>query len=468
MMNSSRSGSSDSNILLGAELLSAAREGCGGDEILRILEGDPTLIHVTDPVGDTTLHIVARAGNLEVANQVVGLVRKYELTEVLMEQNLQGDTPLHVAAANRHKHVTRLLYKAERRAGSLLNEDEASPWGLAAEAGFSLDDFTEFSQGYTSNKVPCIAVLTHIEMDIQYRALLEIPDNDQQHLVLQALREDPDLVTRKLSWRGTLLHIAAERGLVGMLRLVIGQMAPDEAGRLMLEGNDDGDTALHVALEEDHKHTARYLIKREPRAAYQVNREGVSPLCLAVQRGFVDLVQYVFKKMPIANLSLSTRESFLVPKKASLLNAAFTVRNLRILELVIKELPEITDAEGYKGWRILSYFAYKGYLEGVRFLLTNFPHLVKKYDQDGSLPIHKAVGGNRVSIIKEFLLHCPCTLYDVDKKGQSILHFAVKYIKPNVLSYLAGETTEISNIFSLKDNKGKTFIDLANELKISS
>uniref|UniRef100_A0A7C8YI50 Uncharacterized protein n=1 Tax=Opuntia streptacantha TaxID=393608 RepID=A0A7C8YI50_OPUST len=329
MMNSSRSGSSDSNILLGAELLSAAREGCGGDEILRILEGDPTLIHVTDPVGDTTLHIVARAGNLEVANQVVGLVRKYELTEVLMEQNLQGDTPLHVAAANRHKHVTRLLYKAERRAGSLLNEDEASPWGLAAEAGFSLDDFTEFSQGYTSNKVPCIAVLTHIEMDIQYRALLEIPDNDQQHLVLQALREDPDLVTRKLSWRGTLLHIAAERGLVGMLRLVIGQMAPDEAGRLMLEGNDDGDTALHVALEEDHKHTARYLIKREPRAAYQVNREGVSPLCLAVQRGFVDLVQYVFKKMPIANLSLSTRESFLVPKKASLLNAAFTVRNLR-------------------------------------------------------------------------------------------------------------------------------------------
>ena len=68
--------------------------------------------------------------------------------------------------------------------------------------------------------------------------------------------------------------------------------------------------------------------------------------------------------------------------------------------------------------------------------------------------------------LSEFLQHCPHTLYDVDKKAKSILHFAIKYTKAHVLSYLTTETTEGKKIFSLKDNEGKTFIDLANELTI--
>jgi len=131
----------------------------------------------------------------------------------------------------------------------------------------------------------------------------------------------------------------------------------------------------------------------------------------------------------------------------------------------MEELPELINVLDYKGWRVLSYAAYKGYLDGVHFLLTNFPNSVKEYDHDGSLPIHKAVGGGHVSIVKAFLLHCPETLYDIDKKSQSILHFAVKHTKTDVLTYLIRETDEGRKISSLKDNEGKTFIDLANELK---
>ena len=123
-----------------------------------------------------------------------------------------------------------------------------------------------------------------------------------------------------------------------------------------------------------------------------------------------------------------------------------------ILEALMEELPELINALDYKGWRVLSYAAYKGYLNGVRHLLTNFPNSVKEYDRDGSLPIHKAVGGGHVSIVKEFLLHCPETLYGIDKKGQNILHFAVKYTKTDVLDYLTKETIEVKKIFSLKDN----------------
>ena len=98
-------------------------------------------------------------------------------------------------------------------------------------------------------------------------------------------------------------------------------------------------------------------------------------------------------------------------------------------------------------------------------MLTNCPNSAKEYDRDGSLPIHKAVGGGHVSIVKEFQMHCLETLYYVDKKGQSVIHFAVKCTRTGALTYLTKETAEAKKIFSLKDNQGKTFIDLANELQ---
>jgi len=70
------------------------------------------------------------------------------------------------------------------------------------------------------------------------------------------------------------------------------------------------------------------LIKLEPRAAYQVNKDGVSPLCLAVEGGYEDLVKYVFQMVPVASISPSTRQSLLAAKKASLGNTAIKARNL--------------------------------------------------------------------------------------------------------------------------------------------
>lgn len=477
MMNSLGSGSSDrnddgSNVLLEAELLSAAQEGRGVDEIIRILEGDPTLIHVTDPVGDTTLHILARAGNLELVKQVVGWVRKHQLTEVLMEQNLQGDTPLHLAAANRHEGVARLLYFAESRAGSIVNKGGVNPLALAREAGIGLSrklaGTVDIELDLVRSDLDETCHRNHQKQEDDVRLIIKFDRaiiNGREDLVLEALREHPYLASRMLGSMGSFLHVTAKLGHVGVLRLLVGQMTHDEAASLMLVGNYRGSTPLHVALEGNHKDAASYLIELAPGAAYQVDKKGISPLYLAIERGCEDLVEYVFQMIPIAKISRSTIESLLTAKKASLGNAAIKARNLGLLEYLLEELPEIINVLDYKGWRVLSYAAYKGYLDGVRFLLTNFPNSVKEYDRDGSLPIHKAVGGGHVSIVKEFLLLCPETMYHTDKKGQNILHFAVKYTKTDVLEYLTKETTEVRKIFSLKDNEGKTFIDLASELK---
>ena len=350
-------GSSDDNMALGAELLAAARHGRGGTEVIRILEGDPTLIHVVDPVGDTTLHVAARVGNLEVAELVVGFVKKYGLTEVLMEQNVQGDTPLHVVLTNRREHLARLLYQAEPRAASLLNADGVSPWTLAREAGFDLYNSHDDERGRPPVGI-FKAPLLDIEMELLYRALgdrdslastqnltsrsyqinvnnadkhylfLEAILDGREDLVLELLRKHPDLIRHKDPRWGTALHRPADIGQVRMLRLLVGELTPEEAASMMLEGNLMDNTPLHLALEGYHKDAARYLIDFAPMAAYQVNKKGVSPLYWAVERGYEDIVKYVFLLMPVAAISPATRESLLMAKKASLGHAAIKVRNL--------------------------------------------------------------------------------------------------------------------------------------------
>ncbi|KAK9735707.1 hypothetical protein RND81_04G221500 [Saponaria officinalis] len=86
------------------------------------------------------------------------------------------------------------------------------------------------------------------------------------------------------------------------------------------------------------------------------------------------------------------------------------------LKLLLEHLPELIKSTDEKGWRPLSYAAPKGCLDEVTYLLTNFPKSAEKYDKDGYLPIHKAIGGGHVSIIKTFVKHCPQALHHVDKK----------------------------------------------------
>lgn len=103
--------SSDEGSCTGAELLAAAQED-RWVKMLGILEEDPSLIHVTDPLGETSLHSVARVGNVDTARQLAGVVGIRCLSEVLTEQNSQGNTPLRLALESCHEEMVEYLYDA--------------------------------------------------------------------------------------------------------------------------------------------------------------------------------------------------------------------------------------------------------------------------------------------------------------------------------------------------------------------
>lgn len=126
----------------------------------------------------------------------------------------------------------------------------------------------------------------------------------------------------------------------------------------------------------------------------------------------------------------------------------------------MKELPGCIDSINKKGWRPLSYAAFKGYSDEVSYFLNNFPDSALKPDIDGSFPIHKAVCAGHLEIIKQFLSLCPLAMYVIDTEtGGSILHFAFRYRQKKVFYYLLREKN-VMKILNLKDRQGKTIMDL--------
>ncbi|KAK9735720.1 hypothetical protein RND81_04G222700 [Saponaria officinalis] len=118
---------------------------------------------------------------------------------------------------------------------------------------------------------------------------------------------------------------------------------------------------------------------------------------------------------------------FLTHKHATLAHLAIKARSFGTLKLLMELLPELIKSTDEKGWRPLSYAANKGCLDEATYLLTQFPKSAEECDIDGSFPIHKAVGGGHVSIIKAFYEHCPQTLHHIDNKGRNVLHIAAIY-----------------------------------------
>ncbi|KAJ8442245.1 hypothetical protein Cgig2_005185 [Carnegiea gigantea] len=377
---------------------------------------------------------------LDIAKQLVELVRNHAQSAVLIEQSSQGYTPLHLAVKNGHEELAKCLLGGNIKAIFMANNDGLRPQGISKAHGFSalwcymkfcfcadIKMATRRSALWNENED------SNVDKRTRVIRLLKAALEGEEHNVCQFLEEDPSLVLPKDPRWGTAPHAATMGGHVDMLRLLARFMNHDQQVRLILERDDDHNTALHILM----LNRSLSLDKRKEGANF--------------------LVQAAPKIMPISSVSPTIRQTLVMPPNKSSL--ALTAVKARSLDL--KNLINVLD---YRGWRILSYAAYKGYLNGVQYFLINFPKSTGRYDSDGSLPIHKAVGGGQISIIKEFLLHCPQRLYDVDRKGQTILHFAVKCTKANVLSYLTKET-EVEKIFSSRGHEGKTLMDMAEELK---
>ncbi|GAB2279550.1 hypothetical protein Dimus_014193 [Dionaea muscipula] len=282
----------------------------------------------------------------------------------------------------------------------------------------------------------------------------------RSELITSILREHKDLIRTK-NWRGELpLHVAARAGELDSVKCLVDwilqEYYQEEQGNMVAKVNRDGDTALHIALENHNEELAAYLVDKYPSASYYVNHLQVSPLYLAIKAGYWQLVQSMLARKPIGDEDVKNR----LLQGKSVVHAVIMVRNPDLLATMLNSQSVLMDTRDEEGRTPLACAAFIGCLDAVSYFLDKFPDYVYKVDEDGSFPIHKAAQGGRVIVMKKFLSRFPNMKNLLNQHGESILHMASRRGKADMVSYLL-KMNGINRLINLRDGDGNTPLHLA-------
>ena len=86
--------------------------------------------------GDLPIHLAARAGNLSRVKEIIENCASCESKDLLSKQNLEGETPLYVAAENGHALVvSEILKYLDLQTASITARNGYDPFHVAAKQG---------------------------------------------------------------------------------------------------------------------------------------------------------------------------------------------------------------------------------------------------------------------------------------------------------------------------------------------
>ena len=89
-------------------------------------------------------------------------------------------------------------------------------------------------------------------------------------------------------------HLTAVKNLIAAAKQLLGGAADCEV--MLRMTNEEGDTALHEAVRYHHSKVVKLLIEEDTEFSYGANSDGNTPLYIAADRGFRDLVQVILDK----------------------------------------------------------------------------------------------------------------------------------------------------------------------------
>ncbi|CAA7047016.1 unnamed protein product [Microthlaspi erraticum] len=272
------------------------------------------------------------------------------------------------------------------------------------------------------------------------------------------------------NWNGQLpLHVAAHGGhlaiveaLVALITFVIVELCVEERERqrmnLYFVKDINGDTPLYSALKGHNMEVALFLVNVNRQASFLANKEGISPLYLAVESGNVSLVKAMLRNDgPQGNMS--TLDSRLEGRKY-LAHAALELRSTEILDVILRECPSLEDERDEEGRTCLSFGASMGNYEGVCYLLDRSTSSVFECNGDGSFPIHVAIEKGHIKIVKEILKRCPYSKHMLNEHDQNVLHVAANSGKFKILHHLM-KYEQTKHLANEQDENGNTPLHLA-------
>uniref|UniRef100_A0A2K1Y5B1 Uncharacterized protein n=1 Tax=Populus trichocarpa TaxID=3694 RepID=A0A2K1Y5B1_POPTR len=317
----------------------------------------------------------------------------------------------------------------------------------------NIEEFKSRVQQHLAEKLvtPCGNSLLHVA--IRYKS---------NNITAYLAKEIPSLITSRNDQHDTILHVAAREGSVShTIRNLVNSNA-----FLLRMTNREGNTPLHVAVINGNKEVAKFLISRDREVAYYKNKTGRSPLYLAVEnRNMNGILDDLLNEEALIPTEREDGDSLgMLPQGKSPVHAAVENRIIGILQKIEEAKPELLRLHDKEFGNPLHYASSTGYVEGVQFLLQKYRAGADETDQEGNYPIHLACKGGSVALLEEFLKVIPYPNEFINEKGQNILHVAAQNEHGFLIMYILEQDKKIvETLLNAMDEDGNTPLHLATQ-----
>ncbi|WP_264376068.1 ankyrin repeat domain-containing protein [Wolbachia endosymbiont (group B) of Sphaerophoria taeniata] len=368
--------------------------------------------------GNTPLHIAAKHGNKQ-------LIELFIKSGAKIVQNKQGNTPLHIAIIHGNTYCIELFY--ENIGNSILQSKGeygrdlvhlAAMYGKYDCLTFLLNKFPDYdlsTETRKGNMALHLALSSNTETELRKKCVSLLIDRSMQ-------------VNKSNNEGNTPLHFAAQLDLsfLSMIEKKLEEKKFDVYQEVLRE-NSNGDTVFHMAARVGNKSCLEHLFKKERvgEILSKKNKDEQTLLHLSILSGRVECVKYLVKKSPKGIfLEQNTQKK--------LLFAAILSGNKECLEFVSKELVS------------------KKVAASIKVL----------YDENDNTPLHMAaladgIGCSQYVIesIAKSTIRNTVSLFRANSQGLIPLHLAAMILNAEVIEYFMTDhhdpyTEEMFNVVS--------------------
>ncbi|KAH7844361.1 hypothetical protein Vadar_027171 [Vaccinium darrowii] len=278
----------------------------------------------------------------------------------------------------------------------------------------------------------------------------------------------PSLLHMRNCKHETPLHIAARAGMLGIVQALIKQVKEVESEgqttqELLRAMNSDEDTALHIAVQNVHLEIVRFLTIEDREFEYPANKAKETPLYLAVERAYYDMVVVILDNCSSPRYSGPDG-------RTALHHAAMQDKIPAIASKLLLWKPELINKQDAHGWTPLHYAARCGNVRIVKEILQKnylLAHIRTGDNDGGKTALHIAAAVGKVRVMKVILLACSECWEAVDYTGHNILHIAADMQRKRVLKFIL-KMSWSRQLMNQKDNEGNTPLHLIAAFQVKS
>ncbi|XP_062015295.1 ankyrin repeat-containing protein At5g02620 [Rosa rugosa] len=223
-----------------------------------------------------------------------------------------------------------------------------------------------------------------------------------------------------------------------------------------LTGKRD-DTPLHSAARSGNMAVVKDILENTGEEELKEllakqNSSAETPLYVASEYGYVDLVSEMIKYYDLATAGVKARNGF------DALHIAAKQGDMDVLKILMDAHPELTMTVDLSNTTALHTAANQGHIEVVNFLLEAGSSLATIARSNGKTALHSAARNGHLEVMKALLEKEPGIATRTDKKGQTALHMAAKGQNLEVVELLINADSALINMC---DNKENTALHIA-------